>query len=140
MSIDRATEPAGGVSCTVAMTVAGSDTAVSVDLRWLAADPFAVTLAVHTGNSVTEWSVDRELICAGLERPVGERQGDIRVRPQLFAPFVEITLAPPKQTAATLVCPTALLRGFLAETLVCLPLDAPITVPDPAWFTGGARP
>lgn len=63
--------------------------------RWsyTATDPFAVTLAVRTGeNSWVEWLVARDLVVESLSGPAGF--GDVRMSPQVVQEYeiVEIEI------------------------------------------------
>ncbi|MFI6206417.1 SsgA family sporulation/cell division regulator [Streptomyces sp. NPDC051041] len=53
---------------------------VLAHLSYDAADPFAVTVVFsHDGRVLARWRLDREMLAAGLARPVGV--GDVRLRP-----------------------------------------------------------
>jgi hypothetical protein len=53
---------------------------VLAHLNYDAADPFAVTAVFsHDGRVLARWRLDREMLGAGLGRPVGV--GDVRLRP-----------------------------------------------------------
>lgn len=69
--------------------------AAPVVTRWsyTAADPFAVTLAVRTGeNSWVEWLLGRDLVVESLSGPAG--LGDVRMSPQVVQDYeiVEIEI------------------------------------------------
>jgi Streptomyces sporulation and cell division protein, SsgA len=50
-------------------------------LYYRADDPYAIKMAFHVGtDEPVEWIFARELLAAGLERPVGE--GDVQVWPE----------------------------------------------------------
>ncbi|KOX25170.1 regulator [Streptomyces sp. NRRL F-4707] len=54
---------------------------VLAHLGYDAADPFALTAVFsHDGRVLAEWTLDREMVAAGLTRPVGV--GDVRMRPE----------------------------------------------------------
>ncbi|GAA3126902.1 SsgA family sporulation/cell division regulator [Streptomyces echinatus] len=53
---------------------------VLAHLGYDADDPFAVTAVfAHDGHVLACWRLDREMLCAGLDGPVGI--GDVRLRP-----------------------------------------------------------
>ena len=54
---------------------------VLATLRYLAADPYAISVTFHTGadGGAVEWSFARQLLTDGATHPVGE--GDVRVWP-----------------------------------------------------------
>ncbi|MFC7016582.1 SsgA family sporulation/cell division regulator [Streptomyces viridiviolaceus] len=54
---------------------------VMAHLSYDAADPFALTMVFsHDGRVLARWALDREMVGAGLTRPVGV--GDVRLRPE----------------------------------------------------------
>lgn len=73
---------------------------VRADFLYDDADPYAVRVAFHTGNSdVVEWTFARALLTDGVTHPVGE--GDVQVWPSHSAgrPVVCISLSSPSGRA-----------------------------------------
>jgi hypothetical protein len=92
--------------------------------RWsyLASDPFAVTLAVRTGeNRWVEWLLARELVIQSLNGPTG--LGDIRMSPQVVQEYeiVEIEICS-FDGRAVLEVDRDLLAHFVASSLELVPL------------------
>ena len=61
----------------------GASTPIEAELRYDAADPYAVTTVFMTGNSQVCWTFGRELLATGLYEPSGD--GDVHVWPCLDA-------------------------------------------------------
>lgn len=57
----------------------GHATAVTVRLSWWASDPFAVEMRFRTARRDVSWLVARDLLCDGLDMPVG--LGDVQIQP-----------------------------------------------------------
>ena len=60
------------------------------DLRYDTADPFAVTMAFHTGWQDVRWTFARELLLEGLYEPTGD--GDVHVWPCLSSTGVAVVI------------------------------------------------
>jgi hypothetical protein len=93
--------------------------AAPVVTRWgyTASDPFAVTLAVRTGQDRwVEWLVARDLVREGLDGDVGE--GDLRFSPQVVQGYdiVEIEIRS-TDGRAVLEVDRDLLRHFVDTTV-----------------------
>jgi Streptomyces sporulation and cell division protein, SsgA len=58
--------------------------AVMIELSYDAADPYAVRLAVSTGDAPGTWAIGRDLLSEGMTRPVGE--GEARIWTSPFGP------------------------------------------------------
>ncbi|MEV7320669.1 SsgA family sporulation/cell division regulator [Streptomyces sp. NPDC093970] len=106
-----------------AFVVAPDESAVPVptDLRYDAADPFAVHAAFQVGAGRTvEWFFARGLLAEGLRGPAGI--GDVRLRPtrHLHRHMLRITLASPGGRA-DLIVPRAALADFLRRTDALVP-------------------
>jgi hypothetical protein len=94
--------------------------------RWIysAADPFAVRLAVRSGQDRwVEWLVARDLVVEGLRRPAG--QGDVRMGPQVARGYdvVEIELRS-TDGRAVLEVDRDLLRHFVRSSTEIVALGA----------------
>ncbi|WP_189297170.1 SsgA family sporulation/cell division regulator [Streptomyces cinerochromogenes] len=64
---------------------------VLAHLSYDADDPFAVTAVfTHDGRVLARWRLDRQMLCDGLERPVGV--GDVRMRPEATGLWQELRL------------------------------------------------
>ncbi|MGA9747189.1 MAG: SsgA family sporulation/cell division regulator [Nocardioides sp.] len=59
----------------------GAATPIEAELRYDAADPFAVTTVFMTGESEVSWTFGRDLLTDGLYEPSGD--GDVHVWPCL---------------------------------------------------------
>jgi hypothetical protein len=59
----------------------GAATPIEAELRYDAADPFAVTTVFMTGHSEVRWTFGRDLLSEGLYEPAGD--GDVHVWPCL---------------------------------------------------------
>ena len=59
----------------------GAATPIEAELRYDAADPFAVTTVFMTGHSEVRWTFGRDLLSEGLYEPTGD--GDVHVWPCL---------------------------------------------------------
>jgi hypothetical protein len=60
---------------------AGTATPIEAELRYDAADPYAVTAVFMTGANRVQWTFGRELLAEGLYEPAGD--GDVHVWPCL---------------------------------------------------------
>ncbi|MGA5817613.1 SsgA family sporulation/cell division regulator [Kitasatospora sp. NPDC094028] len=116
---------AGAAACAVplALEVVGTGATVAVPalLRYDAADPYAVHLDIHTGESEPiSWFFARELLRDGLHRPTGH--GDVTVRPGAGEPsgrlFITLTGT---RSAAVLRARSAEVEHFLAHVDVLVP-------------------
>ena len=98
---------------------------VRAGLRYDVADPYAVTVAFHTGGAgeaseSVEWTFARLLLTEGLTAPVGE--GDVQVWPSSNAgsAVVCLSLSSPSGKALFEV-PLAELAEFLGQTYAAVP-------------------
>lgn len=97
---------------------------VRAGLSYDAEDPYAVTVAFHTGSGntadVVQWTFARELLTDGVTAPVG--MGDVRVWPCTSdnQPVVCLSLSSPSGRALFEV-PEPELIEFLTMTYVAVP-------------------
>ncbi len=97
---------------------------VRARLSYDAYDPYALTVAFHTGGASTsdtvEWTFARELLMDGVTAPAGE--GDVRVWPTMTAGegIVCLSLCSPSGKALFEV-PAVDLVEFLAVTYTAVP-------------------
>lgn len=98
---------------------------VRAELRYDVADPYAVTVAFHTGSSgasddVVEWTFARQLLGEGIARACGE--GDVQVWPSTSAgdAVVCLSLSSPSGRALFEV-PLRALADFLGQTYERVP-------------------
>jgi hypothetical protein len=97
---------------------------VRAGLSYDAADPYAVTVAFHTGSGssgeVVDWTFARQLLTDGVTAPVG--QGDVQVWPSSDAgePVVCLSLSSPSGKALFEV-PVPELVEFLTMTYAAVP-------------------
>jgi hypothetical protein len=100
---------------------------VRAGLAYDAADPYAVSVAFHTGAGATadvvEWTFARQLLTDGVTAPVG--QGDVQVWPSTAAgePVVCLSLSSPSGKALFEV-PVPELVEFLTMTYTAVPTGA----------------
>ena len=91
-------------------------TALEAELRYDAADPYAVAMAFQRGADEVVWVFGRDLLLRGLSEPVGD--GDVKVFPALDGDgraLVVIALTAPSGQALVEVRTRAVLE-FLAAT------------------------
>jgi hypothetical protein len=116
--------PAATVTCEleVRLVVPGeASVPVPVYMRYDSADPYAVQATFRTGGQGVEWVFARELVAAGVNRPVG--QGDVRMWPGAGPDdddVVYLALSSP-DGRALLEAPGYLLRDFVARTALVVP-------------------
>ncbi|HEY6740031.1 MAG TPA: SsgA family sporulation/cell division regulator [Actinopolymorphaceae bacterium] len=95
----------------------GARLELTAELRYDAADPYAVDIVFHTGDPRgVRWVFARDLLAEGLFRKTGD--GDVRVSPHLDdrgTRIVQIELRSP-DGEAVLQAPADGLRGFLEST------------------------
>ena len=93
---------------------------VPVVLHYGSADPYAVQATFRTGGQGVDWVFARELIAAGVNRPVG--QGDVRVWPSSDPDdeVVYLALSSP-DGKALLEAPAGVLRDFVARSALVVP-------------------
>jgi hypothetical protein len=100
---------------------------VRAGLSYDAGDPYAVTVAFHTGSGstadVVEWTFARQLLTDGVTSPVG--QGDVQVWPSSTngEPVVCLSLSSPSGKALFEV-PVPELVEFLTMTYAAVPTGA----------------
>jgi len=115
--------PAASVTCEldVRLVVPGeASVPVPVVLQYDSVDPYAVQATFRTGGQGVDWVFARELIAAGVNRPVG--QGDVRVWPSTDPDdeVVYLALSSPDGKALR-EAPAAVLRVFVARTALIVP-------------------
>ncbi|HWG93608.1 MAG TPA: SsgA family sporulation/cell division regulator [Mycobacteriales bacterium] len=98
---------------------------VRASMRYDVADPYAVSVAFHTGpadgsGDVVEWTFARQLLTDGVTGPVGE--GDVQVWPSSSAgaPVVCLALSSPSGKALFEI-PLPALVDFLGSTYAAVP-------------------
>ena len=97
---------------------------VRAGLRYDVADPYAVTVAFHTGpadgGEVVEWTFARQLLTDGVSAPVGE--GDVQAWPSSSGgqPVVCLALSSPSGKALFEI-PLPSLVDFLGSTYAAVP-------------------
>lgn len=97
---------------------------VRAGLRYDVSDPYAVSVAFHTGGSAdsdsVEWTFARSLLTEGVTAPVGD--GDVQVWPSTSAsgPVVCLSLSSPSGKALFEV-PLPELAEFLGQTYAAVP-------------------
>lgn len=101
---------------------------VRAGLSYDAADPYAVTVAFHTGvngnGEVVQWTFARQLLTDGVTAPVG--QGDVQVWPSTEAAdgsVVCLSLSSPSGKALFEI-PVSELVEFLTMTYAAVPTGA----------------
>src|SRR4051794_41686343 len=115
--------PAASVTCEldVRLVVPGeASVPVPVVLQYDSVDPYAVQATFRTGGQGVDLVFARELIAAGVNRPVG--RGDVRVWPSNH-PDDEggyLALSSPDREGL-LAAPAAVLRDFVARAALVLP-------------------
>jgi hypothetical protein len=99
----------------------GPSIAVRADLRFAPDDPYAVSVAFHTGTAeVVEWTFARSLLTDGVTHPAGI--GDVQVWPARSheAPTVCLSLSSPSGRAL-FEAPLPQLVEFLTQTYELVP-------------------
>ena len=100
---------------------------IRAGLSYDAGDPYAVSVAFHTGSlassDTVEWTFARQLLTDGVSAPAGE--GDVRVWPTTAdgEPVICLSLSSPSGEALFEV-PVPELVEFLTMTYVAVPTDA----------------
>lgn len=114
-------EPRGVVVETRAFLegVARDGTLLPVTFAYVASDPYAVSMLIHTAGPAVPWTFARELIADGLNRPTGE--GDVLITPT--AEGVRIGLTSPTGVAILKVG-RAPLERLIEQTELLVPLGA----------------
>ncbi|GAA4838153.1 SsgA family sporulation/cell division regulator [Kitasatospora terrestris] len=91
---------------------------VPTTCRYRTDDPYAVTMVFEDAAGETRWLLSRDLLLAGLERPVGD--GDVHIAPARIGETM-ITLSG-QEGIALLHTATEPLARFLTDTLLLVPL------------------
>lgn len=114
-------EPRGVVVETRALLegVTRNDTLLPVTFTYVASDPWAVSMLIHTAGPAVPWTFARELLADGLIRPAGK--GDVLITPT--AEDVRIRLASPTGVAVLKVG-RAPVERFIEQTELLVPLGA----------------
>jgi len=110
----------------------GPSLPVLADLRYSAADPWAVRVAFQTGgegDGIVEWMFARQLLTDGVAGAVGE--GDVRVWPSMSGGerVISLAMASPSGSALFEIDRDALVE-FLQQTYVAVPTGAEEDVVD----------
>ena len=110
------------VSHHLVVELIGSAGPVPVDgeLRYDAADPYAVTVSFSVPRGEVVWQFGRDLLMRGVHRPAGE--GDVQVSPSLNADghaVVALELSSPNGRALVLA-PARDVLDFLAHTTLAV--------------------
>lgn len=112
----------------------GPSLPVLADLRYVAVDPWAVSVAFRVGTArdddgVVEWVFARQLLTEGIAGTVGE--GDVRVWPSSTHGdhVVNLAMASPSGSALFEIDRDALVE-FLQQTYLAVPTGAEGTVVD----------
>jgi hypothetical protein len=93
---------------------------VMIELSYDGADPYAVRLAVTTGDAPANWAVGRDLLSEGMTRPVGE--GEARVWPSPFGPRPVVWIRFGRQQRTALIeLAVGDLREFVDQTYDLVP-------------------
>ncbi len=104
------------------LVVAGEESLpVEASLRYLAADPYAVTAVFHADDEASvAWTFGRDLLAQGLDAPSGE--GDVGIWPSTSrgAPVICLALSSPSGRAL-LEASRDDVRTFLAATYDLVP-------------------
>ena len=102
--------------------VLGGDRAIAVPatLSYTRDAPYAVTAAFHTAEGDVTWIFGRDLLCQGLEAPVGE--GDVAVWPSDVGDQEALCLSLSSPTGSALLeADIAAVEAFLDLTYVLVP-------------------
>jgi len=93
---------------------------IMIELSYATADPYAVRLAVSTGDAPAAWAVGRDLLSEGLTRPVGE--GEARVWPSPYGPRPVVWIRFGQQRRTALIeLAVGNLRDFVDQTYELVP-------------------
>ena len=97
----------------------GPNRRTQLRLSWRREDPLAVTLLVtaqpaHPALPSGRWSVLRDMLRDGLDRPVGV--GDVRLSPDRLRNRLRITLSGGASRVCTVSVAAETVRGFLDST------------------------
>jgi hypothetical protein len=102
--------------------VLGGDRAIAVPatLSYTREAPYAVTAAFHTAEGDVTWIFGRDLLCQGLEAPVGD--GDVAVWPSVQGAVESLCLSLSSPTGSALLeADIAAVEAFLDLTYVLVP-------------------
>ena len=105
--------------------VLGGDRAIAVPatLSYTREAPYAVTAAFHTAEGDVTWIFGRDLLCQGIEAPVGD--GDVAVWPSTHGHTVSLCLSLSSPTGSALLeADIAAVEAFLDLTYVLVPLGS----------------
>ena len=110
----------------------GPSLRIVADVRYEAADPWAVRVAFHTGgegDGTVEWMFARQLLTDGVTAACGE--GDVRVWPALHGRdrVVNLAMASPSGSALFEIDRDDLV-GCLQQTYLVVPIGAESEVVD----------
>jgi hypothetical protein len=105
---------------TLVVSAANGQAELPAELRYDAADPFAVTLAIGTEcDEPVVWVFARTLLAAGIGGAVGE--GDITVEPAKDLPGRQLRITLSTDCLATMVAPSDPIVEFLVESFARVP-------------------
>jgi hypothetical protein len=94
--------------------------AVPATLSYTREAPYAVTAAFHTAEGDVTWIFGRDLLCQGLEAPVGD--GDVAVWPSVQGDVESLCLSLSSPTGSALLeADIAAVEAFLDLTYVLVP-------------------
>jgi hypothetical protein len=109
------------------LTTDGPALILDAELRYRATDPLAVEALFDAGGSApVRWVFSRDLLVNGLDHRTGD--GDVVVWPTTDRhgqPAVHVRLSSP-DGAALLEAPAGVLREFLADTFLLVPLGSEV--------------
>jgi hypothetical protein len=105
---------------TLAVSGATGQADLAAELRYDAADPFAVTLAIGTEcDEPVVWVFDRTLLATGVGGAVGE--GDITIEPAKDIPGRQLRITLATDCLATMIAPSDPIVQFLVESFARVP-------------------
>jgi hypothetical protein len=105
---------------TLDVSAASGTAELAAELRYDAADPFAVTLAIGMEcDEPVVWVFARELLSAGIGSAVGE--GDITIEPAKDLPGRKLRITLATDCLATMLGPSDAVVEFLVESYSRVP-------------------